>query len=175
MPIARDEDILKNSTPHIAVGTPGRVLDLVNKGFLKLKHLKYFILDECDMMIGHEGESIPKLSIPNLLTVPFSDMRYEVVEIFKQTPREKQTMMFSATLSKDMRKLCKKFMRDVSSSGISGASSKAQASISAAGGVHRRLFEADSSRPPAVLRAHPREREEREAARPAGRPRVQSG
>jgi superfamily II DNA/RNA helicase len=40
-------------------------------------------------------------------------MRKAVQDIFKETPREKQVMMFSATLSKDIRKVCKKFMTDV--------------------------------------------------------------
>jgi superfamily II DNA/RNA helicase len=42
------------------------------------------------------------------------DMRRDVQEIFKATPHEKQVMMFSATLSKDIRPVCKKFMQDVS-------------------------------------------------------------
>ena len=41
-------------------------------------------------------------------------MRRDVQEIFKATPHEKQVMMFSATLSKDIRPVCKKFMQDVS-------------------------------------------------------------
>lgn len=40
-------------------------------------------------------------------------MRRDVQEIFRQTPHEKQVMMFSATLSKDIRPVCKKFMQDV--------------------------------------------------------------
>ena len=40
-------------------------------------------------------------------------MRRDVQEIFRMTPHEKQVMMFSATLSKDMRVVCKKFMQDV--------------------------------------------------------------
>jgi hypothetical protein len=43
----------------------------------------------------------------------FSDMRRDVQEIFRSTPHEKQVMMFSATLSKDIRPVCKKFMQDV--------------------------------------------------------------
>ena len=43
----------------------------------------------------------------------FSDMRRDVQEIFRATPHEKQVMMFSATLSKDIRPVCKKFMQDV--------------------------------------------------------------
>ena len=44
------------------------------------------------------------------------DMRRDVQEIFRSTPHEKQVMMFSATLSKDVRPVCKKFMQDVRSS-----------------------------------------------------------
>lgn len=40
-------------------------------------------------------------------------MRKQVQEIFKQTPREKQVMFFSATLSQPIRAVCKKFMQDV--------------------------------------------------------------
>ena len=40
-------------------------------------------------------------------------MRRDVQEIFKMTPHEKQVMMFSATLSKEIRPVCKKFMQDV--------------------------------------------------------------
>lgn len=40
-------------------------------------------------------------------------MRKDVQEIFRSTPHEKQVMMFSATLSKDIRPVCKKFMQDV--------------------------------------------------------------
>ena len=40
-------------------------------------------------------------------------MRADVQEIFKMTPHDKQVMMFSATLSKEIRPVCKKFMQDV--------------------------------------------------------------
>lgn len=43
----------------------------------------------------------------------FTDMRRDVQEIFKLTPHDKQVMMFSATLSKEIRPVCKKFMQDV--------------------------------------------------------------
>lgn len=42
------------------------------------------------------------------------DMRRDVQEIFRLTPHEKQCMMFSATLSKEIRPVCRKFMQDVS-------------------------------------------------------------
>lgn len=40
------------------MGTPGRVLDLVNRGFLKLNNLKFFILDECDKMLLQLGKAL---------------------------------------------------------------------------------------------------------------------
>ena len=43
----------------------------------------------------------------------YADMRRDVQEIFKMTPHDKQVMMFSATLSKEIRPVCKKFMQDV--------------------------------------------------------------
>jgi ATP-dependent RNA helicase UAP56/SUB2 len=95
MPIKKDEETLKTNTPHIVVGTPGRLLALARSGHLKLKGLKHFVLDECDKMIGDV------------------DMRRDVQEIFKMTPQEKQVLMFSATLPKDLRLIAKKFMQEV--------------------------------------------------------------
>jgi len=94
--IAKDEQVLKSNCPHIVVGTPGRILALIRSKKLPLKNLKHFVLDECDKMLEQ------------------LDMRRDVQEIFRATPHEKQVMMFSATLSKDIRPVCKKFMQDVS-------------------------------------------------------------
>jgi len=93
--IAKDEQVLKSNCPNIIVGTPGRILALVRSKKLNLKNLKHFILDECDKMLEQ------------------LDMRKDVQEIFRATPHEKQVMMFSATLSKEIRPVCKKFMQDV--------------------------------------------------------------
>lgn len=92
--ITKDEQVLKNNCPHIVVGTPGRILALVRSKKLDLKNLKHFVLDECDKMLAE------------------LDMRRDVQEIFRSTPHEKQVMMFSATLSKEVRPVCKKFMQD---------------------------------------------------------------
>jgi ATP-dependent RNA helicase UAP56/SUB2 len=94
LPIAKDEAVLKTNCPHIVVGTPGRILALVKSKKLPLKNLKHFILDECDKMLEQ------------------LDMRRDVQEIFRATPHEKQVMMFSATMSKEVRPVCKKFMQD---------------------------------------------------------------
>jgi len=92
--IQKDEQTLKSNCPHIVVGTPGRILALVRSKKLNLRNLKHFVLDECDKML----EAL--------------DMRRDVQEIFRNTPHEKQVMMFSATLSKEIRPVCKKFMQD---------------------------------------------------------------
>jgi len=84
-------DLLEKETPHVVVGTPGRIKQLVKEKILKLDHVKRFILDECDQML----ETLA--------------MRKDVQEIFKATPHEKQVMMFSATLSKEIRPVCRKF------------------------------------------------------------------
>ena len=55
------------------------------------------------------------LPLTNILIHFPPDMRYDVQEIFKMTPHQKQVMMFSATLSKEVRPVCKKFMHNVSS------------------------------------------------------------
>ncbi|XP_072015392.1 spliceosome RNA helicase DDX39B [Amphiura filiformis] len=92
--IMKDEKTLKSNCPHIVVGTPGRTLALLKNKTLNLKNVKHFILDECDKMLEQ------------------LDMRRDVQEIFRGTPHEKQVMMFSATLSKEIRPVCKKFMQD---------------------------------------------------------------
>lgn len=58
MSIANDEKALKGTPPHIVVGTPGRILALVRNKKLNLKHLKHFILDECDKMLEALGTSL---------------------------------------------------------------------------------------------------------------------
>jgi len=92
--IKQHRDILSSETPNIVVGTPGRILQLVKENKLKLDSLKRFVLDECDQMLEH------------------LDMRRDVQAIFKATPHEKQVMMFSATLSKEIRPICRKFTQN---------------------------------------------------------------
>lgn len=94
LPIEKDRETLRKNTPHIVVGTPGRLLALIRGRELSLKNVKHFIIDECDKMLEQ------------------LDMRRDVQDIFRSTPHEKQVMMFSATLSTDIRPVCKKFMQD---------------------------------------------------------------
>jgi len=69
-------------------------LHLATDNIINLSSVKYFILDECDQMLE-------ELS-----------MRNDVQKIFKFTPHVKQVMMFSATLSDDVRAVCKRFMHN---------------------------------------------------------------
>ncbi|KAL8479825.1 hypothetical protein ACS0TY_026161 [Phlomoides rotata] len=92
---------VRNECPHIVVGTPGRILALARDKDLSLRNVRHFILDECDKML----ESL--------------DIRRDMQQIFKMTPHDKQVMMFLATLSKEIRPVCKKFMQDVMSYGQS--------------------------------------------------------
>lgn len=55
--IKKDEEVLKKECPHVVVGTPGRILALIRNKTLNLRHIKHFILDECDKMLEQLGES----------------------------------------------------------------------------------------------------------------------
>merc|ERR1719345_687441 len=94
IPIAQDKEMLKTNCPTVMIGTPGRVLALCRDKDLKLDKCSQFVLDECD-------KCLDKL-----------DMRKDVQQIFMETPKKKQVMMFSATMTKETRELCKKFMQD---------------------------------------------------------------
>merc|ERR1712061_781149 len=94
MPISKDKEMLKDNCPHILIGTPGRILGLLREKDLQLDKLTQFVLDECD-------KCLDKL-----------DMRKDVQQIFIETPKKKQVMMFSATMSSEARGVCKKFMQD---------------------------------------------------------------
>jgi len=94
IPLPTNKTTLEKEKPQVVIGTPGRILQLVDEKILDLKQLKHFVLDECDKML----ESL--------------EMRRDVQRIFKMTPHDKQIMMFSATLSDEVRPICKKFMHN---------------------------------------------------------------
>ncbi|GGH60856.1 ATP-dependent RNA helicase DeaD [Rothia aerolata] len=80
---------------QIVVGTPGRVIDHLNKGSLDLSNLQYLVLDEADEM----------------LRMGFQEA---VEEIFEKTPEEKQVALFSATMPKSIRKIADQYLNDPS-------------------------------------------------------------
>lgn len=83
---------LKKGT-DIVVGTPGRVLDHINRGSLDLSKTSYFILDEADEM----------------LNMGFIE---DVESILSSTEEDRRIMMFSATMPQPIRKLAKRYMHD---------------------------------------------------------------
>ena len=82
-----------NKGAQIVVGTPGRTNDLIRRKKLKLGNIQRVILDEADEM----------------LTMGFKE---ELDSILDETPKEKQTLLFSATMSKEVRSISRKYMND---------------------------------------------------------------
>lgn len=78
---------------HVVVGTPGRVLDHIQKGTLDLERLKYLVIDEADEM----------------LRMGFIE---QVGAIIDELPTDRMTMLFSATLPNDVEQLCHQYMHD---------------------------------------------------------------
>lgn len=77
----------------VIVGTPGRLLDLIRQGAIKLDKLRTLVLDEADEM----------------LSMGFID---DIKEIIEQTPESRQTMLFSATLSKRILNIANKYLKE---------------------------------------------------------------
>ncbi len=77
---------------HIVVGTPGRVIDLLDRGSLKLDQVKWLVLDEADEM----------------LSMGFID---DVEKILESAPVERHTALFSATMPVSIRQLVSRFLR----------------------------------------------------------------
>ena len=77
---------------HIVVGTPGRIMDHLERGYLVLDGLNTLVLDEADRM----------------LDMGFFD---DIAKVVKQTPKERQTLLFSATYPEGIEKLARQFMR----------------------------------------------------------------
>jgi ATP-dependent RNA helicase DeaD len=82
-----------NRGVDIVVGTPGRLLDLIERNSLNIKHIRTLVLDEADEM----------------LNMGFME---DVEKILAETPPERQTALFSATLPPRIRSLANRFMRD---------------------------------------------------------------
>ncbi|WP_026568038.1 DEAD/DEAH box helicase [Bacillus sp. UNC41MFS5] len=78
---------------QIVVGTPGRLLDHIRRETIRLSEIDYLVLDEADQML-HIG------------------FLNEVEDIIRETPASRQTMLFSATMPPEIRKLAKKHMND---------------------------------------------------------------
>lgn len=91
--IEGDITSLQNSPPHIAVGCPGRVHDMLRRKKLKTNHLKLIVLDEADEMLS-------------------SGFKEQVYNIFQYLNKDIQVALFSATMPESLNVLTNKFMRD---------------------------------------------------------------
>ena len=105
--------------PHVVVGTPGRVLELVRKDALELRGVRTLVLDEADRML---------------------DMGFEepIRALVKRTPKDRQTLLFSATFPDAIRALGKAMLRDAVEVSVDGGAQPA--------GIDARFFDADAAR-----------------------------
>lgn len=94
IPEAENTKQLKQSVPSIVVATPGRLKSLIELKALDVSRVKWFVVDEFDRCL----EDLK--------------MRRDVQQIFMKLPREKQVMMFSATMTEELRTIARKFMVD---------------------------------------------------------------
>src|SRR5215203_5285439 len=92
VPIGPQIKALKNRSTAVVVGTPGRILDHLQRGTLRLGSVRYLVLDEADRML---------------------DMGFapDVGRIFSHTPDSRQTALFSATMPGAIRGMVKRHMR----------------------------------------------------------------
>ncbi|WP_435367206.1 DEAD/DEAH box helicase, partial [Domibacillus tundrae] len=79
--------------PHIIVGTPGRILDHINRRTLKLENIQTLVLDEADEMLN-------------------MGFIQDIESILSNVPPERQTLLFSATMPGPIRAIAERFMKD---------------------------------------------------------------
>jgi ATP-dependent RNA helicase RhlE len=96
-----------NGGVDIVVATPGRLLDLMNQGFVDLSKVEILILDEADQML---------------------DMGFihDLRRIVAKAPSERQTLMFSATMPPDIRKLAASWLRNPTTVQVAAVSAPAE-------------------------------------------------
>ena len=90
--IQEDADEIRNSCPHVVVGSAGRICDMFRRRYLQGKDIKIMVLDEADEMLS-------------------SGFKTQIYNIFQYMPEDIQVALFSATLPPDILELTKKFMR----------------------------------------------------------------
>lgn len=90
--ITTEISVIENGVAVIT-GTPGRVFDHINKKTISTKTIRYLILDEADRM----------------LDMGFID---QVVKIIKALPKNRVTMLFSATMPNEIQRICREYMKD---------------------------------------------------------------
>ncbi|GGF93841.1 DEAD/DEAH box helicase [Paenibacillus abyssi] len=89
-PFARQKVQLTHKN-HVVVGTPGRIMDHIEKQTIDLEQVRFLVIDEADEM----------------LSMGFIE---QVEKIIRDLPKDRMTMLFSATLPKDVENLCHRYM-----------------------------------------------------------------
>ena len=91
-PIGKQARVLKKGV-HIVVGTPGRVIDHIERGNLDLIGIESVVLDEADEMLE-------------------MGFREDIERILSDTPHQRQTLLFSATMPKEIRDIARKYQKN---------------------------------------------------------------
>ena len=91
--VGYEQQIMQIRQAEIVVGTPGRLLDHMRQGALRLGKVKILVLDEADRM----------------LDMGFID---DIKQIISQTPQNRQTMLFSATMPDEIVRIARRYMRE---------------------------------------------------------------
>jgi len=109
----------------VLVATPGRLLDLMDQGYISLNDVKYFVLDEADRML---------------------DMGFihDIKKLLKVLPRQRQSLFFSATMPKSILKLSQEILRDPKKVEVSPVSSTAET-------IQQKLYMTNKSSKKALL------------------------
>lgn len=112
--------------PHIVVGTPGRILELIDKKALPLEALKVLVLDEADRM----------------LDMGFAD---DIRSILADMPKQRQTLLFSATIPQSIRDISRELQRDPVDITVPGEADR--------NSIEQTFFEVQALEKPAALQA----------------------
>ena len=91
--VEKNKKELTNNTPHLIVGTPGRIHDMIRRKFLKVKDIKTLVIDEADEM----------------LSSGFKDQMYKILQYMND---DIQIGLFSATMPNELKELTKTFLQN---------------------------------------------------------------
>ena len=98
VPVYGGEDIRKqlkelDRTPQIIVATPGRLIDLTERGKIQLGNINYLVFDEADEMLN-------------------MGFKEDIETILKETPDTRRTLLFSATMPAEIQRIARQYMHD---------------------------------------------------------------